>query len=92
MGYEQGGGKGAREEADAKDRRLAPGAPPSREGLEDSKHNPWPLLPSVLFPTPHPGRPHLDPPYLHPRGGDVEGAFDLCAQFSHGEEPKGEEV
>lgn len=28
--------------------------------------------------------PHLDPPYLHPRRGDVEGAFDLGAQFGHG--------
>lgn len=28
--------------------------------------------------------PHLEPPYLHPRRGDVEGAFDLSAQFGHG--------
>lgn len=28
--------------------------------------------------------PHLDPPYLNPGGGDVEGAFDLAAQFGHG--------
>lgn len=29
----------------------------------------------------------LDPPYLHPGGGDVERAFDLGTQFGHGDEP-----
>lgn len=43
--------------------------------------------PLPLHPTPCPGKPHLDPPYLHPRGGDVEGAFDLGTQFGHGDEP-----
>lgn len=64
----------------------------SRAVLEDSKSNPRPSLPSVLSPTLSPSRPHLDPPYLHPRRGDVEGIFDLGAQFGHGDEPKGKEV
>lgn len=72
--------------------RLAPGAPTQQGRIRGSKHNPQPFLPSVLFPTPHPGTPHLNPPYFHPRGGDVEGVFDLGAQFGHGDEPKrGEE-
>lgn len=31
-----------------------------------------------------PDRTHLDPPYLYPGSGDVERAFDLGIQFSHG--------
>ena len=29
----------------------------------------------------------FDPPCLHTRCGDAEGAFDLGAQFGHGDEP-----
>lgn len=66
------------------------GAPtPARQDWRTVRVIPGLVLPSVLLHFPRPGRPHLDPPYLHPGGGDVEGAFDLGTQFGHGDEPSG---